>query len=69
MDSRRRTSVLPLPPGGGAGGGFGNLLLTAWEFAKACLHPVVEPKCGLVNAAIVGGLRDNERRQPVKVFI
>lgn len=52
-----------------AGGGFGNLLLTAWEFAKACFHPAVEAKCLLVNAAIVGGLRDNERRQPVKVFI
>lgn len=52
-----------------AGGGLGNLLLTAWELVKACLHPAVEAKCLLVNPSIVGGLRDNERRQPIKVFI
>lgn len=52
-----------------AGGGFRNLLLTAWELAKACLRPAVEAKCLLVNPSIVGGLRDNERRQPIKVFI
>jgi predicted phosphodiesterase len=52
-----------------AGGGLKNLLLTAWEFGKAFLHPAVEAECLLVNASIVGGLRDNERRQPVKVFI
>ncbi|KAJ5691608.1 hypothetical protein N7488_012343 [Penicillium malachiteum] len=52
-----------------AGGGFQNLLLTAWEFAKGVLRPAVEAKCLLVNPAIVGGLRDNERRQPIKVLI
>ncbi|OOQ89106.1 putative phosphoesterase [Penicillium brasilianum] len=52
-----------------AGGGFKNLLLTAWELAKACLRPAVEAKCLLVNPSIVGGLRDNERRQPIKVLI
>ncbi|KAJ5661550.1 uncharacterized protein N7477_009166 [Penicillium maclennaniae] len=52
-----------------AGGGFKNLLLTAWELAKACLRPAVEARCLLVNASIVGGLRDNERKQPVTVFI
>lgn len=51
------------------GGGFKNLLLTAWEFAKGLLRPAVEAKCLLVNPAIVGGLRDNERRQPMKVVI
>lgn len=51
------------------GGGLRNLLLTAWEFAKACLRPAVEAKCLLVNPSIVGGLRDNERRQAIKGFI
>jgi hypothetical protein len=53
-----------------AKGGFKNLLLTAWELAKTmCLRPAVEAKCLLINPSIVGGLRDNERKQPVKVFI
>ncbi|KAI3232845.1 hypothetical protein DTO012A7_5102 [Penicillium roqueforti] len=52
-----------------AGGGLKNLLFTAWEFAKEVLRPAVEAKCLLVNPAIVGGLRDNERRLPIKVFI
>jgi predicted phosphodiesterase len=52
-----------------AGGGFRNLLRTAWELAKACLRPGVEARCLLVNPSIVGGLRDNERKQPVTVFI
>lgn len=52
-----------------AGGGIGNLLLTAWELAMACFSPVVEAKSLLVNASIVGGLRDNERRPPIKVFV
>jgi hypothetical protein len=52
-----------------AGGGIGNLLLTAWELAKAYFSPVVEAKSLLVNASIVGGLRDNERRPPIKVFV
>ncbi|KAF3385463.1 putative rhamnogalacturonate lyase C [Penicillium rolfsii] len=52
-----------------AGGGFNNLLLTAWELAKTCLRPAVEANCLLVNPSIVGGLRDNERKQPIKVFI
>ncbi|KAJ5545230.1 hypothetical protein N7461_007534 [Penicillium sp. DV-2018c] len=52
-----------------APGGFLNLLLTVWELAKACFRPPVEAKCVLVNPSIVGGLRDNERRQPVKVLI
>lgn len=52
-----------------AGGGMRNFLFTAWELVKACLRPAVEAKCLLVNPSIVGGLRDNERRQPIKVFI
>lgn len=52
-----------------AGGGIHNLFLTAWELVKASLRPAVESKCLLVNASIVGGSRDNELRQPIKVFI
>ncbi|CAG7932937.1 unnamed protein product [Penicillium olsonii] len=52
-----------------AGGGLTNLMLTMWEFAKACLRPAVEAKSLLVNAAIVGGLQDTERKQPIKVSI
>lgn len=52
-----------------AGGGLRNLLFTTWELIKAYIRPAVEAKCLLVNASIVGGLRDNERRQPIKVFI
>lgn len=52
-----------------AGGGIRNLFLTALELLKAYLRPAVEAKCLLVNASIVGGLRDNELRQPIKVFV
>jgi predicted phosphodiesterase len=52
-----------------AGGGVKNLLSTAWEFTKANFCPPTEVQCLLVNPSIVGGLRDNERRQPIKVFI
>ncbi|KAJ5784818.1 uncharacterized protein N7503_010030 [Penicillium pulvis] len=52
-----------------AGGGLMNLLLTGVEFVKTFLRPAVEARCLLVNASVVGGLRDEERREPVKVFI
>ncbi|KAJ5836587.1 hypothetical protein N7447_002613 [Penicillium robsamsonii] len=52
-----------------ARGGIWNLLYTIREFVKTCYNPSVEAKCLLVNPAIVGGLRDDERRQPVKVVI
>lgn len=52
-----------------AGGGLWNLLGTVGEFLRASLRPSVEAKCLLVNASIVGGLRDRERRQPIKVVI
>ncbi|KAJ5715282.1 uncharacterized protein N7483_012463 [Penicillium malachiteum] len=52
-----------------AGGGIGNLFWTAWEFMMAHFSPVVEPASLLVNPSIDGGLRDNERRQPIKVYI
>lgn len=52
-----------------ARGGVGNLLWTAWEFVMSYLSPPKEAKCLLVNPSIIGGLRDNERRDPVKVII
>jgi hypothetical protein len=52
-----------------AGGGFKNLLSIAWEFAKAYFCPPTEAEALLINPSIVGGLLNNERRQPVKVFI
>ncbi|KAJ5182638.1 hypothetical protein N7492_000254 [Penicillium capsulatum] len=52
-----------------AGGGLWNLLSTTWAFARALFSPPVEARSLLVNASIVGGLRDNERRKPVKVVI
>ncbi|KAJ5096949.1 hypothetical protein N7456_007670 [Penicillium angulare] len=52
-----------------ARGGLWNILLTLSVFLKAIFRPSVEAKCLLVNASIVGGLRDDERRQPIKVVI
>jgi predicted phosphodiesterase len=52
-----------------AGGGLWNLIQTLREFVRAYFSPVAEAKCLLVNAAVVGGLRDDERRRPVKVVI
>jgi hypothetical protein len=48
-----------------------NLLYTFWESRRenSGLNVAVEAKCLLVNPAIVGGLRDDERREAVKVFI
>ncbi|OGM47570.1 phosphoesterase [Aspergillus bombycis] len=39
------------------------------QLVRNFLRPATEAKCLLVNASIVGGLRDHERRQPVKLFI
>ncbi|KAJ5360385.1 hypothetical protein N7517_009576 [Penicillium concentricum] len=52
-----------------ARGGIWNLLYTIREFLKTPFNPSIEAKCLLVNPATVGGLRDDERRQPVKVVI
>ncbi|KAK0744283.1 Metallo-dependent phosphatase-like protein [Apiosordaria backusii] len=51
------------------GGGFGNLLRTLKAFLLTLSGTAAEAKCLLVNAAMVGGLRDDERRRPVKVTI
>jgi predicted phosphodiesterase len=52
-----------------ASGGLWNLVWTAKEFIQALFRPVAEAKCLLVNPAVVGGLRDDERRRPIKVVI
>ncbi|KAK4244289.1 Metallo-dependent phosphatase-like protein [Corynascus novoguineensis] len=52
-----------------AGGGLWNLLRMVKTFVQSLLRSPAEAKCLLVNAAVVGGLRDNERRTPVKVMI
>lgn len=52
-----------------AGGGVWNLLWTVKAFVLSLFRPPAEARCLLVNPAIVGGLRDNERRRPVKVVI
>ncbi|KAE8155259.1 Metallo-dependent phosphatase [Aspergillus avenaceus] len=51
------------------GGGVWNLLQTIKEFALTFFIPPSEAKCLLVNPAIVGGLRDDKRRQPIRVII
>ncbi|KAJ5291861.1 hypothetical protein N7478_001112 [Penicillium angulare] len=48
-----------------AGGGLWCLLLTILVFLKTLFRPSVEARCLLVNATIVGGLREDERRQPI----
>lgn len=53
----------------GAGGGLWNLVWVVKEFLWAAFRPAAEAKCLLVNAAMVGGLRDEVRRRPVKVTI
>lgn len=52
-----------------AGGGLWKLALTTWEFLKALVRPATEAKCLLVNPSIVGGLRDDEHRRPIRVVI
>lgn len=52
-----------------SGGGLQNLLWTIWEFGRAWFYPATKAKCLLVNPSILGGLRDTERRDPVKVII
>lgn len=52
-----------------AGGGLWNLAQTVKEFVRALFRPATEAKCLLVNPAVVGGLRDTERRRPIRVVI
>jgi hypothetical protein len=52
-----------------AGGGVWNLLLTTREFVCTFFRRGTRSKCLLVNPSMVGGLRDDEHRQPIKVII
>lgn len=52
-----------------AGGGIWNLVWTLKELVHMLFRPPTEAKTLLVNPAIVGGLRDTERRQPIRVVI
>ena len=52
-----------------AGGGCWNLVWTVKEFIQSRCRPESEAKCLLVNPSIVGGLRDHERRYPIKAVI
>ena len=52
-----------------AGGGLWNLVWTVKEFMLTVFRPAAEAKCLLVNPAVVGGLRDDKRRRPIKVTI
>ncbi|KAI1161915.1 Metallo-dependent phosphatase [Nemania serpens] len=51
------------------GGGFWNLLYVAYAFARSLFGSPPTAIYQLVNASIVGGLRDDVRRKPVKVYI
>lgn len=51
------------------GGGLGNVLRIGRELGKGFLRSRVETRSILVNASVVGGLRDDERRRPVRVWI
>jgi predicted phosphodiesterase len=52
-----------------SGGGVYNILRMTREFVRAYFSPSTEAKCLLVNAALVGGFRDDQRRQPIRVLI
>jgi hypothetical protein len=52
-----------------AGGEMWNLLRMVSEFVKLRLRPSLEAACLLVNPSMIGGLRDTERREPIKVYI
>lgn len=51
-------------------GGRGlNLIQVMKEFVRGFFRPAAEAKCLLVNPAVVGGFRDDERRKPIEVII
>lgn len=54
-----------------ADGGVHNLGLVLVRFLQACVWPPAPAvtKCLLVNASMVGGLRDDELRRPVQVVL
>ncbi|OTA97348.1 hypothetical protein M434DRAFT_19159 [Hypoxylon sp. CO27-5] len=52
-----------------AGGGRRNLFSTLHALICSFFRSPIIPACQLVNPSIVGGLRDDVRRQPIKVYI
>ncbi|KAF4456753.1 Metallo-dependent phosphatase [Fusarium austroafricanum] len=52
-----------------ARGGLLNLLRVVHEALRWCWTPIQEPQTLLVNPSMVGGLRDDQRRQPIVVTI
>ncbi|KAI1379358.1 hypothetical protein F4677DRAFT_329139 [Hypoxylon crocopeplum] len=53
-----------------ARGGIWNLLVVVRAFLHSVFgHPQVIATCQLVNPSMVGGLRDDVRRQPMEVYI
>ena len=52
-----------------SGGGLWNLLCLFGVFLRCQLQSSREFKCLLVNPSVVGGLRDEKRRAPIKVLI
>ena len=53
-----------------SGGGLWNLFWLVWNFVRVFFFcQPAEARCLLVNPAVVGGLRDNEARRPIKVTI
>ncbi|QKX54747.1 uncharacterized protein TRUGW13939_01836 [Talaromyces rugulosus] len=52
-----------------SGGGVWNVLRMIKELVPEFFKSPTEAKCQLVNPAIVGGLRDEKRRQPIRVTI
>ncbi|KAI5919456.1 Metallo-dependent phosphatase [Camillea tinctor] len=52
-----------------AGGGIWNLVGLLKAFIFSLFHPPAKATCQLVNSSVVGGLRDDVRRNPIKVYI
>ncbi|KAF2273258.1 Metallo-dependent phosphatase [Westerdykella ornata] len=52
-----------------AGGGIWNLGQVVLEFLYAMFSPVKESRGLLVNPSMVGGLRDDQRRRPITVYV
>ena len=52
-----------------ASGGLWNLVRVLFEFVVAHVNPVKESRTLFVNAAMVGGLRDEQRRVPITVHV
>ncbi len=52
-----------------AGGGLSNLTRVVYEFAVAYFTPLRECQTVLVNASMIGGIRDEKRREPILVQV